>query len=106
MQVALIKGGETKQVIKTNDHNMTNEVANMGRNKGDNGFRERPSHHWMMVSIQISVSGFQLFSIGINLSIFVNFMLALIVLSSITKKGEIVRKMAPLGHCFVILVIE
>ena len=33
-------------------------------------------------------------------------MLALIVLSSITKKGEIVRKMAPLGHCFVILVIE
>ena len=26
-------------------------------------------------------------------------MLALIVLSSITKKGEIVRNMAPLGHC-------
>ena len=55
---------------------------------------------------QASVSGFLLFSIGINLSIFVNFMLALIVLSSITKNGEIVRKMAPLGHCFVILVIE
>ena len=57
MQVALIKGGETKQVIKTNDHNMTNEVANMGRNKGDDGFRGRSSQHWMVVSIQISVSG-------------------------------------------------
>ena len=33
-------------------------------------------------------------------------MLALIVLSSITKKEEMVRKIAPLGHCFVILVIE
>ena len=41
-----------------------------------------------------------------NLTIFVNFMLALIVLSSITKKEEIIRKMAPLGYCFVILVIE
>ena len=41
-----------------------------------------------------------------NLSIFTKFMLASIVLSSITKKGEIVRNMAPLGHCFVILVIE
>ena len=30
-----------------------------------------------------------------NLSIFRNFMLALIVLSSITKKGEIVMNMAP-----------
>ena len=60
----------------------------------------------MMVSIQVSVSVFQLFSIGINLSIFVKFMLALIVLSSITKNGEIVRKMVPLGHCFVILVID
>ena len=78
----------------------------LGETKGDNGFRGRPSHHWMMVSIQTSVSGFQLFSIGINLSIFVNFMLALIVLSSITKKEEILRKMASLSHCFVILVIE
>ena len=42
----------------------------------------------------------------LNLLILANFMLALIVLSSITKKGEIVRKIAPLGHCFVILVIE
>ena len=33
-------------------------------------------------------------------------MLALIVLSSITKKGEILRKMASLSHYFVILVIE
>ena len=32
--------------------------------------------------------------------------IALLVLSSITKKGEIVKNMAPLGHCFVILVIE
>ena len=39
-------------------------------------------------------------------SILANFMLALIILSSITKKEEIVRKMVPLGHCFVILVIE
>ena len=41
-----------------------------------------------------------------NFLILVKFMLALIVLSSITKKGEIVRKMDPLGYCFVILVIE
>ena len=41
-----------------------------------------------------------------NLSIFAKFMLALIVLSSITKKGDIVRKMAPLGLCFVILVMK
>ena len=61
-----------------------NEVANMGRNKGDDGFRGRPSHHWMMVSIQTSVSD----SIFL---FFVNFMLALIVLPSITKNGEIVR---------------
>ena len=78
----------------------------MGETKGDDGFRGRPSHHWMMVSIQASVSDFQLFSIGINLSIFCKLMLALIVLSSITKKGEIVRKMTFLSHCFVILVIE
>ena len=71
----------------------------LGETKGDNGFRGRPSHHWMMVSIQASVISFQLFSIGINLLIFANFMFALIVLSSITKKEEIVRKMVPLGHC-------
>ena len=41
-----------------------------------------------------------------NFIIFTKFLLALIVLSSITKKGEIVRKMDPLGYCFVILVIE
>jgi len=35
----------------------------LGETKGDNGFRKRPSHHWMMVSIQASVSGFQLVSI-------------------------------------------
>ena len=27
------KGGETRQVIKVNDHNKMNEVANMGKNK-------------------------------------------------------------------------
>ena len=32
-------------------------VANKGRNKGDHGFRGRPNRHWMMVSIQASVSG-------------------------------------------------
>ena len=32
-------------------------VANRGRNKGDHGFRGRPNCHWMMVSIQASVSG-------------------------------------------------
>ena len=34
-----------------------------------------------------------------NLSILANFILALIALSLITKKGEIVRNMAHLGHC-------
>ena len=33
-------------------------VANRGRNKGGNhGFRGRSNRHWMMVSIQASVSG-------------------------------------------------
>ena len=33
-------------------------VTNRGRNKrGNHGFRGRPSRHWMMVSIQVSVSG-------------------------------------------------
>ena len=33
-------------------------VANRGRNKGGNhGFRGRPSHHWMVVNVQASVSG-------------------------------------------------
>ena len=29
-----------------------------GETKGDDGFTGRPSHHWMMVNIQASVSGF------------------------------------------------
>ena len=52
---------------------------------------------------------FQLVSIGIkrlNLSFFANIMLALIVLSSITKKGEIVTNMTPFMPFRVILVIE
>ena len=40
-----------------------------------------------------------------NLSFFANFMLVLIVLSSITKKGEIVTNMAPFMPFRVILVI-
>jgi len=32
-------------------------IADRGRNKGDHGFRGRPNRHWMMVSIQVSVSG-------------------------------------------------
>ena len=31
-------------------------VENRGRNNGDHGFRVRPNRHWMMVSIQASVS--------------------------------------------------
>ena len=39
-------------------------VANWGRNKGVNhGFRWRPSHHWMVVSMQASVSGFNWFQL-------------------------------------------
>src|SRR6185437_6542443 len=35
------------------------EVANKGENqRGNHGFRGRPSHYWMMVSIQASVNGF------------------------------------------------
>ena len=35
------------------------EVAKKGENqRGNHGFRGRPSHHWMMVTIQASVSGF------------------------------------------------
>ena len=70
-----------------------------GGTKGDHGFSGRSSHHWMVVNIQASVSG----SIC---QIFENFMLALIVLSSITKKGEIVTNMAPFMPFRVILVIE
>ena len=32
-------------------------VANRGGTKGDHGFRGRPSHYWMVVNIQVSVSG-------------------------------------------------
>ena len=60
----------------------------------------------MMVSIQASVSGFQLFSIGINLSIFANSMLALIVLSSITKKEGDCKENDPIRPLFMILVIN
>ena len=52
------------------------EVAKKGENKrGNHGYRGRPSHHWMVINIQASVSGSQLISIGIkllNLLIFAN----------------------------------
>ena len=58
-------------------------VANRGRKKkGNHSFRGRPNQHWMVVSVQASVSG----SIC---QFFATFMLALIVLSSITKKGKL-----------------
>ena len=69
------------------------EVARKGEDqRGNHGSRGRPSHHWMEVSIQTSVSGINLFSMSIkwlNLSIFAKIMLALIVLSSITKRGRL-----------------
>ena len=40
------------------------EVAKKRENqRGNHGFRGRPSHHWMMVSIQVSVSGFNWFQL-------------------------------------------
>ena len=59
---------------------------------------EGPSQHWMVVSIQASVSG----SICQFLQIYACFDYVV----SITKKGEIVRNMAPIRPLFVILVIE
>ena len=42
------------------------EVTKKGENqRGNHGFRGRPSRHWMVVNIQASVSGSQLISIGI-----------------------------------------
>ena len=52
------------------------EVARSGEEQKENhGFRGRPSHHWMVVNIQASVSVFLLISIDIkwlNLSNLVN----------------------------------
>ena len=31
--------------------------------RGNHGFRGRPSHHWMVVSMQASVSGFNWFQL-------------------------------------------
>ena len=88
------KGGDMQS-----ESSYEGEVVRKGDDQiGNHGFRERPSHHWMEVSIQANVSSFNLISISIkwlNLSIFVNIILALIVLSSITKKREIVTNMAP-----------
>ena len=68
------KQGANRYLLKGGNFDSKGEEKKkkLGETKGDNGFRGRPSHHWMMVSIQASVSGFQLFSISINLSIFAN----------------------------------
>ena len=49
-----IPKGENADRIKST---YEKRVANRGRNKGDHGFKGRPNRHWMMVSIQASVSG-------------------------------------------------
>ena len=48
-----IPKGENADWIKST---YERRVANRGRNKWDHGFRGRPNRHWMMVSIQASVS--------------------------------------------------
>ena len=74
------KGGRQAKWIKST---YERGVAKSERNKGGNhGFRGRPSHHWMGGKHPSKCKWF-------NLSIFANFMLALIVLSSITKKGRL-----------------
>ena len=72
----------------------------MRETKGDNGFRGRPSHHWMMVSIQASVSVFQLFSISINLSIFAKFMLAFDCVVINHQKGRDCKENGPIRPLF------
>ena len=89
-----IPKGENADWIKST---YERRVANRGRNKGDHGFRggqpslddgKHPSKcKWF------------------NLSILANFMLALIVLSSITKKRGIVTNMSLFMPFRVILVI-
>ena len=49
-----IPKGENADWIKST---YERRVANRGGTKGDHGFRGRPNRHWMMVSIQASVSG-------------------------------------------------
>ena len=65
---------------------------------GNHGFRGRPNHQ---LNDGKHPSKYKWF----NLIIFANFMLALIVLSSITKKEEIVTNMALFMPFRVILVI-
>ena len=63
------------------------------KKKGNDGFMGRPSQHWMTLDDGKHPSKCKWF----NFSIFAKFILALIVLSSIIKKEDIVRKMAPLA---------
>ena len=50
-----IPKGENADWIKST---YERRVANRGRNKeGNHGFMGRPSHHWMLLNIQASVSG-------------------------------------------------
>ena len=47
------KGGEMPS-----ESSHEGEVAKKGENqRGNHGFRGRPSHHWMLVNIQVSVNG-------------------------------------------------
>jgi len=39
------------------DSNKREKKKKMGKTKRDNGFRGRPNHHWIMVSIQTNISG-------------------------------------------------
>ena len=74
------------------------EVANMGRNKGDDGFRGRPSQHWMMVSNQTSVSG-SICQFLRNLCLF-----GCVVINH--QKGGDCKKNGPIMPLFVSLMIE
>ena len=72
---------------------------NMGRKKGRNhGFRERPSRHWMVVSIQASVSD----SICQFLQIYACF--DCVVINH--QKGGDCKQNGPIRPLFVVLVIN
>ena len=79
--------------------NVERRVANRRRNKGGSWF-------WGEAKPSLDDGKHPSKCKWLNLSILANFMLALIVLSSITKKGEIVTNMAPFMPFRVILVIE
>ena len=77
-----------------------------GEKKKENGEKQKGMMNWGEAKSTLDDGKHPSKCKWSNFLIFAKFMLALIVLSSITKKGEIVKNMAPLDHCFVILVIE